>query len=310
MKSSVPWPDGKRFAFTVFDDTDAASVAKCKPLYSFLADHGFRTTKSCWVVRGDPNRGTHMGHTSEDPDFRQWNLDLQSQGFEIGWHNATWHALPRAEVRAALDKFKAIFGHDPVTGTNHCDLEGIYWGAGRVSGLQALAYNVMTRFRNRKRFRGHIEGDEYFWGDACRERIKYFRNFVFRDVNTLKSCPFMPYHDPQRPYVNWWFASSDGNHVSRYNECLSEAAQDRLEEEGGACIVYTHFACGFYENGALDRRFKELMVRLSKKNGWFAPVADVLDHLQAVGGRHVITNSQRQRLERKWLLEKLFIGTD
>ena len=55
----------------------------------------------------------------------------------------------------------------------------------------------------------------------------------------------MPYHDPDRPYVNAWFAASEGADVTAFNRCLSEEHQDRLEAEGGACIMYTHFASGF-----------------------------------------------------------------
>ena len=39
--------------------------------------------------------------------------------------------------------------------------------------------------------------------------IEQVRNFVFSDINTLKSCPYMPYQDPTKPYVNYWFASSE-----------------------------------------------------------------------------------------------------
>ena len=50
------------------------------------------------------------------------------------------------------------------------------------------------------------------------------------------------------------------------------------------------------------------MTRLAKKNGWFVPVATLLDHLLAVNGHREITALQRRRLERKWLWEKLFVG--
>ena len=119
----------------------------------------------------------------------------------------------------------------------------------------------------------------------------------------------MPYHDRERPFVNYWFASSDGQHVPRFNRCLREENQDRLEEEEGACIMYTHFACGFAENGKVQPRFQELMEQLSKKNGWFVPVRTLLDHLLAQRGPHQLTNAQRRRLECKWLLEKFFSGT-
>ena len=59
----------------------------------------------------------------------------------------------------------------------------------------------------------------------------------------------MPYHDPRRPLVNSWFASSNGANPEVFLHCLSEKNQDRLEEEGGACVMYTHFANGFLEGG-------------------------------------------------------------
>ncbi|MBN2579218.1 MAG: hypothetical protein JXB10_09525 [Pirellulales bacterium] len=309
MGVKITWPENKQFAFTVFDDTDAATLENVGPVYAFLRDCGFRTTKSCWPVAGDPRQGTYQGQTCEDADYLHWAQELQAQGFEIGWHNATWHGLPREGVLDALDAFHRYFGQYPVTATNHNYDEGIYWGDNRLNHFYRLIYQVVTRRHNAGRYRGHIEGDKYFWGDLCKERIKYYRNFVFQDINTLKACPVMPYHDPQRPYVNYWFASANGKNVREFNRCLREKDQDRLEEEGGACIMYTHFASGFSENGKLEPRFRTLMERLSKKNGWFVPVATLLDHLLAAGGPHVITDAQRHRLERKWLLEKIFIGT-
>jgi hypothetical protein len=310
MPTNLIWPDGKRFAFTVLDDTDRATLANVGPVYRFLYDHGLRTTKTCWTVRGDPGRGQHPGQTCEDPDYLEWLQHLQGQGFEIAWHNATWHGLPRPQILAALEQFAGHFGAYPRTAANHTGVEeGMYWAAARLTGVHALAYNLLTRFRNTGKYQGHVKQSPFFWGDVCREKITYFRNFVFRRINTLQACPFMPYHDPLRPYVHLWFASSDGHDVDAFNQCLWEGQQDRLENEGGACIMYVHFAKGFYEGGQLHPRFKALIERLAGKNGWFVPVATLLDYLQAHRGPHVITAGERRRLERRWLLEKLVVGT-
>jgi hypothetical protein len=51
------------------------------------------------------------------------------------------------------------------------------------------------------------------------------------------------------------------------------------------------------------------MKRLSKKNGWFVPVCTLLDYIAEARGYHNITNKERNRLERKWLLYKVTIGT-
>ena len=310
MANESIWPDGKRFAFTVFDDTDLSTVENVGPVYAFLADCGFRTTKSVWVVEGDRNRDNYIGDTCENPEYLRWVLQLQAQGFEIGFHNCTWHGLPRDEIRAALKKFVELLGHDPVTAANHTGVdESIYWADARLTGWRKYLYNVLTRFRHYGQFRGHIEGDKYFWGDLCRETIKYFRNFTYQDIDTLKACPCMPYHDPLKPYVNYWFASSDGHDVKSFNRCIAEDNQDRLEREGSACIMYTHFAKDFCVDGKLNPRFQELMRRLSKKNGWFVPVSTLLDRLLSIRQWHDITPRERRRLERRWLCEKIFTGT-
>jgi hypothetical protein len=304
----IEWPDGKDFAFTVFDDTDLASHENVGPVYALLGELGMRTTKSVWPVKGDgtPRIG---GLTCEDPAYRDWTLELQAGGFEIGYHGATYVTAPREFVAQAMERFRDMYGHYPRSMANHSGCaESIYWGADRVSGANRLAYNLMTHNSRRGVFRGHVEGDPHFWGDICKAKVRYVRNFTYSDVNTLAACPMMPYHDPERPYVNRWFASSEGAEVNTFNRCLSEANQDKLEAQGGACIMYTHFASGFVSDGTVNPRFAQLMTRLAQKNGWFVPVTTLLDYLSARQGETVITAAQRRGLERRWLLSKLRVG--
>jgi hypothetical protein len=108
--------------------------------------------------------------------------------------------------------------------------------------------------------------------------------------------------------VQYWFASSEGATIEPFNACLSEANQDRLEEEGGACVMYTHFA-GFDRDERAYARFKSLMSRLGRKNGWFVPVGALLDFLIDARGHQILTPRARARLERRWLFHKLRTGT-
>jgi hypothetical protein len=310
MSASRPvvWPDGRSFAFTVFDDTDLATVENVKPVYDLLLDLGMRTTKSVWALPGEgPAR--IGGATVADPAYRDWTLKLQADGFEIGSHGAAPVTATRETVARSLDRFREVYGHDPATLANHSGCrESIYWGADRVGGVSRLAYHAMTRFSRRGMFRGHLEGDPLFWGDLCQARVRYVRNFTYADIDTLAACPVMPYHDPARPYVQAWFASSEGAHVEDYVERISEAEQDRLEASGGACIMYTHFASGFWDDGALNPRFRSLMERLAARNGWFVPVSTLLDHVVDQRGLVTLTRRQRGALERKWLRSKLRVG--
>lgn len=306
---AIRWPDGKSFAFSIFDDTDLATISNVSEVYRFLEDLGIHSTKSVWPSRGY-NEPIIAGATCEDAEYCDWLLSLQAKGFEIAYHMNTYHDSQREEVRRGLQRFRDTFGHPPRTMANHTTCrENIYWGPHRVTGKYRLIYNVLTGFRHTGSFHGHLEGDPYFWGDLCRDSISYCRNFVYADINTLKACPYMPYRDPRRPFVRSWFASSEGPRLDSFNRLLSESNQDRLEREGGVSIVYTHFACSFQKDGKLNARFRELLERLCSKNGWFVPVATLLDYIVKQRGIHEITPRERAKLERRWLFDKLFVGS-
>lgn len=306
--TDVAWPDGKRFAFTVFDDTDLMTCANGPPLYQFLQDTGFRTTKSVWPLKG-PQKPEIGGATCADAAYLDWLYRLRQQGFELALHNVAYHTSNRGEILRGLERYKELFGTYPKIQVNHADCrDSLYWGAARLSGVNRLVYNLLTRFRKAHFSQGHIEGSPLFWGDLCQQHIKYVRNFVYADINTLKACPYMPYFDSRRPFVNYWFASSEGGHVRSFNKTIAEHNQDRLEEEGGACIMYTHFAKGFYTGGRLEGRFRQLMERLSRKPGWFVPVSTLLDFLLQRRGSQPLSNRERFGLEAKWLVGKVLRG--
>jgi hypothetical protein len=308
LSRRIRWPEGKQFAFTVFDDTDWTTINNGPEVYRFLYDLGIITTKSVWPLKGEqaPMVG---GATCEDNDYLKWIQELKGQGFEIALHNATYHSSRREQAIAGLEQFRAFFGEYPKTHANHVGCEdSIYWGDARLSGSNKLIYNLLTRFRNKEKFLGADPKSEFFWGDKCKEHIKYVRNFVYSDINTLKACPYMPYFDEQRPFVNYWFAASEGAYCHPFCKTISEKNQDRLEEEGGACIMYTHFGhVDYCRDGRLNSDFRRLMERMSRKAGWFVPVSVLLDHVQQARGHHVISSRERNRLERKWLIERIFI---
>lgn len=305
----VVWPQGKTFCFTIFDDPDGQSPEMAQLVYRFLADHGIFTTKGVWPLA--PRReASDPGATCGNPAYLAQLKALQEEGFEMGFHNATSHTSTREETREGLERFREYFGDYPSSMANHFfSKEGIYFGEARLSGWRRAAYNALTLGRRRGEYTGEIEGHENFWGDLCQQHIRYVRNFTFREINTLKICPWMPYYDPQRPFVKAWYASAEGANVESLLDLLTEQNQDRLEQEGGLCIAYTHFGHGFVDNGKLSPRFCELIRRLSRKPGWFVPVATVLDHLKPAAGCTVLDDRKRAWLERRWLREKIFHGT-
>jgi hypothetical protein len=69
------------------------------------------------------------------------------------------------------------------------------------------------------------EHDADVWGDICYERTRYFRNLAFRDINTLKACPYQRYYNPVRPYVREWFSASEGADCRSFVKTVSESRQ-------------------------------------------------------------------------------------
>lgn len=304
------WPEGKRFALTIFDDPDSQTMAECQSIYGLLSDLGLRTTMGVWSVEPGEERRNSLGPTCADPAYRAWAQELQRRGFEIGFHSAAPATMNREEVIDALDRFREYFGNDPVSMANHYNGDAIYWGPARLSGLNRFIYQLTTLGRSNGRYFGQVEGHPYFWGDVCKSRIQYCRNFVFRELNTLKMCPWMPYHDPERPMVNYWYASAEAAVGPSFLKLMTEEAIDRLEEEGGAAIVYTHFGRGFFDSKTqLNPAIEEIFRRLAKRQGWFVPVSRLLQFLADNGNGKTISPQQRGQLERRWLNNKIFYGT-
>ena len=100
--------------------------------------------------------------------------------------------------------------------------EAIYFGDARLTGLHRKLYRFMRPHTSL----GHVPGQGLFWGDLCRERVRYVRSFIFGDINTLRLCSSMPYHDPLRPFVNYWYCSTEAANLETANKALTEAAQD------------------------------------------------------------------------------------
>ena len=239
----IQWPEGKSFAFTVFDDPDFQSLERGVPVYEFLSDLGYRTTKGVWPGDEECPPADRWG-TCMDPAYLNWALALQERGFEIGWHGAAPRTSSREKTAAGFERFAKMFGHPPLTMSQHyaCK-ENMYWGDERLtSGPLRLAYNVLTRWKNHGSFDGHVPGSPNYWGDLARRSVKYTRNFVFAEINTLKVCPPMPYHDPARPEVNWWYAAAEGTTWPRSRGCFVRRIRTGWKQraEPASCTPISH----------------------------------------------------------------------
>jgi hypothetical protein len=307
----LAYPDNKEFAFAIFDDTDTANIEDVKAIYDLLFNLGIPATKSVWVLPSrELDNTANQGQSLTDPEYLEFILNLKSQGFEIGYHGARGGSTTRDESILALDTFKELIGENPYVYVNHSrNKEDIYWGPTRLTLPFLQRVYSLKMDEKPDYFEGHVESSEYFWGDLVKERIKYVRNFTFKNINTLKYDPVMPYHDPRKPFVNLWFSSSDAPTAAKFKHIVNKETIDRLEKEGGVCIIYTHFAHNFVlENGSVDPEIEEILRYLASRPGYFATTGQLLDFLQSSQEHKLNTLSFRQRmsLELKWVVDKTF----
>jgi hypothetical protein len=302
------FPDHKRFAFSILDDTDDATLKNVKPVYDALRERGFRTTKTVWPL--DCPEGSRIffaAETLQNKPYRDFVHELADDGFEVAFHGATMEPSRRERTIRALEFLKEEFGYYPRLYCNHGhNRENLYWGHKRFQTTVLRQLSRLARREPSEYFAGDVEGSDYFWGDLCKERITYVRNFTFNRINLVAVDPGTPYRLPQTPFVNYWFSTADAPDVDAFNRLLTVERIDQLEREGGVCIVSTHLGKGFCQEGKLNSDTTDVLRYLAGKPGWFAPVSDVLDYLlkfRPSSGE--LSWRERLQLEYRFVIDKI-----
>lgn len=301
-EASPRWPDGKKFAFTVVDDTDNSFVDNVKPVYELLYEAGLRTTKTVWVY---PPRDSFTGYSLHDPDYLDFVRTLVRRGFEIASHGVGSGRFERKEILEGYAQYKSLLGESPKMHINHAsNPDNLYWGWKRHPWPFSFIHKMRKRDR---RSTGESPSSPLFWGDYAKGHIKYFRNYTFNGINTLSYDPMMPYRVKRKErFSNYWFSSSDGHTVEEFRALLSRQNIDQLVREGGLCIVYTHFASGFVgASGKVDEEFEAGIRYLAEQPGWFAPASEILDYLVKQGHGSEPRYWYQVRLYMRWLWDRI-----
>lgn len=299
----LPFPDGKRFAFTIIDDTDVATLANVRPVYDVLHDCGMRTTKTVWPFRWHGSNSSFAdSDTLEEPAYLAFVQELAARGFEIASHGATMESSERAITEAAHTRFVECFGVVPAVYANHSyNREGVYWGLDRIDDPALKWLFKSLNGQKAGYFQGHQLNSAWWWGDLCLARHRYVRNLTFNDLNVLKHNPSMPYHDPTRPYVRWWFSAADAEDCAEFITQITRERVDQLESEGGVCILATHLGKGYSRDGKVDARVTDALRDLSRRPGWFVPVGEILEWLRLQrGGDEGLPAAEWRRMQWRW----------
>ena len=99
----MEFPGGKRFCFSILDDTDDATVENVKPVYDYLYECGLRTTKTVWPMDcPEGSRVFFAAETLQDKPYCDFVHELVSRGFELALHGATMESSTRERTMRGL----------------------------------------------------------------------------------------------------------------------------------------------------------------------------------------------------------------
>lgn len=300
------FPGDKKFAFSIFDDTDVATLQSVRPIYDLLARLGLYSTKSVWPLRHQGDSAFAGSHTLEHREYAAYVRDLAKRGFEIALHGATMESSGRDDTSRALELFKSTLGFYPRGYAGHAtNRENLYWGAARFDLPVVRRMYSLLSSEPAQWFQGHEEGSEWFWGDLSLRHLDYVRSFTFDTIDLWSLTPHVCYEDPQRPWVRRWFITADADNVEEFVRLMDEKNQDRLERDGGLCLLSTHLGKGFVADDRVEPRVQRLLERMAQRNGWFAPVSEILDYLSRSGFVRPLPADARRKLELRWLVHAI-----
>ena len=304
----MKFPEGKRFAFTILDDTDDATLENIRPVYERLRDLGLRTTKTAWPMEcPEGSKNYFAADTLQRSEYLAFVKDLVRDGFELASHGATMEGSLRARTEEGLAFLDREFGSVPRLHANHGENgENLYWGFERFQSPLVRALVRLIGRHPRDRFTGERRGSAYYWADHFEQHFEYLRNFTFHDLDVLPHDAAMPYRLASAPEVRGWFSTTDVPDVQAFLRLVNRASIDALEAQGGVCILSTHLGKGFVQEGRVDPQVEEMLAYVAAKSGWFVPVSELLDYMRAERGHDApLGRAALTRLELSFLWSEM-----
>ncbi len=303
------FPEGKKFAFTILDDTDDSKVDNAKPIYDFLYESGMRTTKTVWAFDADDKRkGPYFAaETLDSPGYLEWVQDLETKGFEIAFHNATMGTSIREDTIKAVSVINESLNKPMTLHCNHGqNLENLYWGEKRYSSpiLRGL-YKLISRCNREYVYQGEDPRSKYYWADIAKNNFRYMRSLTFNRLDCANIPPYGVYSDPKKENIPKLFNTSDAPDIYAFNSLVNKSSIDNLYKNQGWAIISTHLGKHFYKCGKINKDFKQNIDYLATLPGWFVPASDLLDHILTKSSLITLNTRITLRMELLHLIDRI-----
>jgi hypothetical protein len=284
-----PYPAGKAFGFTIVHDADSAYSRRLAPIMEAFDAIGLKITVTVfpfWAAWApDPVAMWAQWQAQdpffapvavplEDPEERQFYVELCRRGHEIAMHTPSETSSSRADLIRAFDFFESVFGFPPRMYVEHSPENNL--DAQKSSGSDPTTPYYNTDLLNRFGCWVWVCDDETAFSKV---REKQF------NVLSDEDGPFCPRAYRKfgilRAFLRSPTKPSDGDgFLTAFDDRTCEA----LEKERGLAIVYTHLAIGWLDpqTRRLRHDIAERLKGLAQRNVWFAPASAILDRFAGI----------------------------
>jgi hypothetical protein len=284
-----PYPEARAFGFTIVHDADSAYSRRLAPIMEAFDAIGLKITVTVfpfWAAWApDPVQMWKQWWAQdplfapvavplEDPEERQFYVELARRGHEIAMHTPSETSSCRADVIRAFEFFESVFGFPPKMYVEHSPDNNL--DAQKRSGSDPTSSYYNTDLLNRSGC----------WVWVCDEETE-FSNVVGKQFNVLsdQDGPFCPRAREKfgilRAFLRSPTKPSDGD---GFLTAFDDRTFDALEKERGLAIVYTHLAMGWLDpkTRRLRHDIAQRLEGLARRNVWFAPASAILDRFSAI----------------------------
>lgn len=287
ITGKVIWPVYPyKAGLCITDDTDAATYEQVKAVYDFLSSRRFLTTKAVWPFFPSDKCGipptppsTLRGITLQDRRYLEYCKELHGKGYEICLHGASAGNNLRESTKMAFEFLRKEIGHSDTFICHSKNADNIYWND-KITSL--FLFNYLLKAISKYECSGEISTSPYFWGDLCRDNINQIRLYRTRCINTLRKNPSMPYHSPNRPFVNGWFSATKRS----LSNCAREEEIEKLVEENGLTVLYQYLHRYASPNGHdLNNRFVNAVETITSNDSIIIDtVSNIMNRLRIIQG--------------------------
>ncbi|MDL1975895.1 MAG: hypothetical protein LWX55_14195, partial [Deltaproteobacteria bacterium] len=307
-------------------DADDSFSKRLKPLFEVFDQYDFKITITVfafwaeWANNGkiweewrDSDNAILLPKAVplEDHEEKNFYLELEKKGHEIGLHTTSDTSSKRKRVKDAFEFFKSIFGYYPKIYVEHRDNLENHQQEGSNPNSDYFITDLLNKYgpwvwvvspagvpyEGRGEYYNILSQYKPLLGWKLNKIWGVVKNFLKTGVwrrkcgdeflNILKTgSPFDYYSIGKYGLVKAFKRTGKSNKPNGdgFLEYYSEENITKLEKNNGLALVYTHFNTLWLDEKSIAMReeIKDRLKFIASRNVWLAPASEMLDRFKLI----------------------------